>query len=153
METVIFRMCGTQTECHLHIHYFFLAFLISFILSSRFTLNSSRNNEFIIIYFQILFLVHFVSCLAYLMSVLITSNGTEFQDGSDSAIIKRDNPLQHSEELATGLSTVSYWPQSKGQVCVALRGTLTFFHVCEIKPSISMAKSAFNKNKNFHPKI
>jgi hypothetical protein len=80
METLIVRMCGTQTECHFHIHDFFLALLISFTLASKFTLNSSQNNYCIIIYLLLSFLGHCINCRVYLRSVLLTLNFTEFQD-------------------------------------------------------------------------
>ena len=92
-KLLIVRMCGTQTECHFHIHDFSLSLLVSFTLTSKFTLNSSRSNYCIIIYLHIMFLVHCVSCPVNLRSVLLTLNITEFQDDGGWAGIKRENPL------------------------------------------------------------
>jgi len=54
-KLLIVIMYGMQTECHFHIHDFFLALLVSLTLASKFTLNSSRSNYCIIIYLHLLF--------------------------------------------------------------------------------------------------
>ena len=92
-KLLIVIMHGMQTECHFHIHDFFLALLVSFTLASKFTLNSSWSNYCIIMYLHLLFLVHCISCRVNLRPVLLTLNVTEFQVDCCRAGIKRDNPL------------------------------------------------------------